>query len=92
MEQQEIDHAIKVYNHITKAHKRAPVEAFVNKRLEAGEEVILSAGQKRWSSALVFKGSPENPEVEFRVNPALPDSFRNMLEQQQEEFLELLAK
>jgi len=75
---------------VTKAHKRAPVVAFVKKQLQEKEEVALSAGQTRWSSALVFKGSVEKPEVEFRINPALPKSFQEMLNTQQEEFYKSL--
>jgi|AntRauTorckE6833_2_1112554.scaffolds.fasta_scaffold61019_2 hypothetical protein len=88
--QQFIDDAIKAYNSVTKAHKRAPVVAFVKKQLQEKEEVALSAGQTRWSSALVFKGSVEKPEVEFRINPALPKSFQEMLNTQQEEFYKSL--
>lgn len=92
MEQTRIDYAIKAYNQVTKAHKRAPVASFINKRLSQGEEVALSAGQKRWSSAIVFSGSPENPKIEFRINPSLPKSFQDMLHKQREEFLELINK
>lgn len=90
--QQLIDDAIKAYNQVTKAHKRAPVVSFIKKRLSEGEEVALSAGQKRWSSALVFKGSVENPEIEFRINPALPESFQEMLTKQQEAFYEITLR
>ncbi|MFT4250181.1 MAG: hypothetical protein ACMXYD_02360 [Candidatus Woesearchaeota archaeon] len=89
-EQNTIDKAIAAYNQVTKAHKRSPVEAYIKKRLSEGEEVALSSGVKRWSSALVFSGTPEEMVVEFRINPALPNSFQEQLKKQQQEFLELL--
>lgn len=90
MEQEHIDKAIKAYNTATGAHKRAPIAKYINKQLAAGEEVLLSAGTTRWSSALVFTGSIDKPEIQFRINQALPKTFQETILKQKKHFEELL--
>jgi hypothetical protein len=86
LNQENIDLAVKLYNQVTKAHKRPPVEAYVRKRLSAGEAVELSSGTARWSSALILSGSKDDFKAEFKVNPALPAAFKEHSEKMKEEF------
>lgn len=84
--QETIDAIISLYNDVTRAHKRAPVQKYVQKQLFAGEPVEIVSGHPRWSSALVFLGTPEDMQIEFRINPALPDSFKKPLIDMQNAF------
>ena len=92
LSQERIDQAVEAYNDVTQAHKRAPVLRYVHKQLAAGEAVRLSSGRKRWSSALEFAGSPSDVEINFVINPALPESFQEELEQMRDVFNSLLAQ
>lgn len=86
LSQQLIDDTIRIYNGVTKAHKRPPVETYVRKRLEQGDSLRLSSGKKRWSSAIEFSGAPENVDIEFIINPALPERFKKELQKMKTEF------
>ncbi len=81
-----IDEAIKKYNQLTEAHKKAPVEKFIHKQLLNGETVELRSGTIRWSSAIQFAGTPECVELRFLINPALPSIFQKQLQQKKEAF------
>lgn len=86
LSQEIIDEAIRAYNTVTRAHKKAPVERYIQKQLAAGEVVQLSSGKTRWSSALEFSGTPQDVKIHFRINPALPDTFREQLSKMKEAF------
>lgn len=86
LSQELIDEAVRVYNAVTHAHKRAPVKRYIHKQLAVGETVELSSGKQRWSSALQFAGTPEEVEITFLINPALPESFKEDLLSMREEF------
>ena len=90
LSQELIDEAVRIYNGVTHAHKRAPVERYVRKQLDAGESVELTSGKHRWSSALRFAGTPEDVGVEFVINPALPDRFKKQLAPMKEQFAQAI--
>lgn len=90
--QENIERAVSAYNEVTRAHKRAPVERYIRKQLEAGESVDLLSGDVRWTSSLRFSGTPEDMRPEFVINPALPERFREHLERTQEQFFSLLRQ
>ncbi len=90
-DQETINAVVDVYNEVTSAHKRAPLEKFVHKQLSQGESVELVSGYPRWSSALRFSGSPEDMTVEFVINPALPERFQELLLKTKQRFEELLV-
>lgn len=89
--QETIDVVIDAYNKVTKSHKRAPVEKYVQKQLAAGEAVDIVSGHPRWSSAVRFSGEVDALHVEFLINPALPEGFKKMLETTKQEFESLLS-
>lgn len=86
LSQELIDEAIRIYNAVTHAHKKAPVERYIQKQLAAGEIVQLSSGKTRWSSALEFSGTPQDVQIHFRINPALPETFKKQLAEMKEAF------
>ena len=92
LSQELIDAAVRAYSEATQAHKRAPVERFVHKQLLAGEAVTLSSGTTRWSSALVFSGTPKQVEVTFAINDALPEHFKEHLQKTQQSFKEFFTQ
>lgn len=92
LSQELIDAAVRAYNQATQAHKRAPVERFVRKQLLAGEAVTLSSGSARWSSALVFSGTPKQVNVTFSINEALPEHFKKHLYKTKQVFEELFTQ
>lgn len=88
--QETINAIVDIYNEVTSAHKRPPVESYVRKQLAQKESVELVSGHPRWSSALRFTGSEEDMTVEFVINPALPPRFQELLFNTQKRFEELL--
>lgn len=92
LSQELIDEAVKVYNIVTEAHKRPPVERYICKQLDSGEAVELTSGKKRWSSALQFAGTSDDVEINFLINPALPERFKKQLEPIKEQFTQGIAR
>ncbi len=89
-DQETLQAIVDVYNEVTSAHKRAPMEKYVVRQLSQGESVELVSGYPRWSSALHFSGTPDDMRVSFVINPALPERFQELLASTKRRFEERL--